>query len=115
MEKNMEWGEQGITLLFQYTESRRPKSETVSLLSSLLEKAVMFGWRWPITEKLTWTAAIFQEQKYFSLFYHTEIGWSLSDHWALSLAGDVFSGSKDSVIGTYDHNDRVLTKASFSF
>jgi hypothetical protein len=115
VEKNIEWGEQGITLLFQYTQSRRPQSETVSLLSSLLEKAAMFGWRWPVTEKWTWNTALFQEQKYYSLFLHSDVKYSLGDHWSVGAGGDIFSGSRDSVIGIYDHNSRVTSQISYLF
>ncbi len=115
IEKNVEWGSQNLTLLFQYTASHLPHTDSVSVASSLLERAIMVGWRWPLTEKLSWTSGFFQEQKYSSFFAHSEVAWSFSDHWSSQVAAEIFSGNEDSAIGLYKHDNRYTIRVIYAF
>lgn len=113
IEKNVQIFESDVTFLLQFVNSRRKDDGNLSLLSSLTEKSLMFGWRWPVTDELTWNAAFFQEQKKFSSFIHSDLTWSISDSWKQTFSVDVLSGSPESTLGTYDKNDRVGTTLSY--
>lgn len=115
IEKTIDWRDQGITLIAQFVGARRPQSESLSALSSLLEKAAMLGVRFPVRENLTWNAAFFQEQKNKSSFFHSDITWNLNDHWRTELAADILSGDPSSALGTYEANDRYGLRLVYGF
>lgn len=115
IEKNIEWGDQNITFIVQGIASHAPKSESVASFQSLLEKSAMVALRFPVKENWTWTTAYFREFKANSSFLHSEVGWNLAEHWKAELSADILLGTKNSVIGTYDQNDRGTFRLSFSF
>ncbi len=106
---------QMLTFILQGITSRRPKSEGLSLLSSLYEESYMLGIRYAPSEKWTWMQAIFQEQIYYSYFYHSDISWNFRDSWSLVLNANFFQGSPASHIGNFSKNDQVVLKTSYSF
>ena len=75
----------------------------------------MVGGRWPFAEKWTWTGAVFQEQKTYSSFVHSELSWGLSDNWRTDLAADIIMGSGDSALGLYEDNDRETLRLNYLF
>lgn len=116
IEKTFNWSRsQNITLLLQIAATQKSESENLSLISSLLERSVMFGWRWPFYEKATWTTAFFQEQRYFSSYFHNEISWAFSDRISIQMLMDFFTGSSQSVLGIYEDNDRYMLKLKYAF
>lgn len=115
IEKNIEWGEQSITVILQGIASHQPQSDSISSFSSLLEKSAMLALRFPFKEGWTWTSAFFQEFKTNGNFFHTELGWGFAEHWRTELSVDVLSGSPASTIGSYDQNDRGTFRMVYSF
>src|SRR5690606_11674319 len=100
-------GRQMVTLIIQAVASKRPDTAHLSMLSSLYKESYMLGTRWTIAENLVWTQALFQEQEAYSYFYHSNLNWGFKEAWSLEFNVDIFDGSADSVLGTYDRNDRV--------
>jgi hypothetical protein len=115
LEKTFYFGNQMLTLLGQFIDSRRPDSASVSLLTSLYQKSFMAGVRWAPSERWTLLLAHFQETQSWSSFSRIDVTWAFKDAWSLDLEGNIFEGTASSTIGTYDRNDSVYAHLKFSF
>jgi len=114
-ERTWSWRRSDITFIFQGVFSQRQQGQGLSMLSSLLEKAVMGGFRWAWNEKLVWFGAIFQEQKNKSFFVHQDWKWNHNDNWSSQLALDLFNGSEDSSLGVYKKNTQISYSLNYKF
>ncbi|MEK6554556.1 MAG: hypothetical protein AABZ31_04900 [Bdellovibrionota bacterium] len=115
LEKNIDFRRSTLTLLAQVIQSREAESDSLSLLSNLTKRSAGLGFRWPFAEKWTWLSAVFHEQITESAYIHNDLSWSFADSFAQAISIDIFTGKKDSSLGTYDRNDRVTLKTSYLF
>jgi hypothetical protein len=115
VERTFYFGNQMLTLMSQFIDSRRPDSAGVSLLTSLYQKSVMAGLRWAPSEKWTLLLAHFQETHFWSSFSRIDVTWNFRDNWSLDAEGNLFEGPEDSAIGTYDRNDSAYLHLKRSF
>lgn len=104
-----------ITFLVQAVASKRPDSTEVSLVSSLLDKSLMAGFRWPINDKLLWSVAAFQEQTGFSYYFKSDLKYLWTDNLHQFFTIDSLEGEKSSLLGAFSKNDRVSLKLTYLF
>jgi hypothetical protein len=115
IERPVAFGKQEVRFLLQGVLAERGKSEGLSMLASLLEKSLMFGWRWAFAENWLWTTALFQEQVSQSYFGHTGLTWKTSDRTKQEWTVDLLGGPSRSSLGPYERNDRVSFRSTFLF
>ena len=104
-----------LTFLLQAVASKRSESTEVSLVSSLLDKSLMAGFRWPINDQLLWSVAAFQEQTNFSYYIKSDLKYNWSETINQVLTVDSLEGSKSSLLGAFSKNDRVSLKVTYLF
>jgi hypothetical protein len=115
LEKTWSIRGQSLVSFIELIASKRPDSTSFSSVSSLTERSVALGFRWPFTENWTWTSGAFQEEKSKSAFVHSALAWNFRENWREELAGDLFLGPPDSTLGNYTHNDRIQEQITYSF
>lgn len=114
-ERTFYFGNQMVTLLGQFIDSRRPDIPGVSLLTSLYQKSYMTGLRWAPNERWTHLLAFFQETTTWSYFLRNEVSWTFIDTWNLTMELNIFEGPASSAIGTYDRSDSGYIHLKKSF
>ncbi len=115
LERTFYLGNQMVTLLGQFIDSKRPDVNGVTLLTSLFQKSYMTGIRYAPSERWTYLFALFQETTTWSKLIRNEITWSFKDTWSLSGEITLFEGPEESAIGTYDRNDSGYLRLKKSF
>lgn len=115
LEKHFTLGDEDLTLITEYAESKKPSSSGVSSFSSALQNVYLIGLRWPFKETWSMSAAIFQDYKTKANYAHGNLSKSWNDNWSSDLSVDLFSGGSESLLGVYDKNDQIGLKTNFAF
>lgn len=104
-----------ITFLAELIYTKRQESGNIASLSSLLEKAAMVGFRWPFKENWSWISAYYQEFRYQSSFFHTELSRSHTDHLKSTVVLDYIGGTQNSPLGSFNKNAQGTYRLTFSY
>lgn len=115
LEKSMEFFRKSLIVSVAYFEVKKNEINQLALLRSIFEKAYSISGRFEFSDDSTWQGAIVHDSVGKSQLVHLEWEYRLSGQLSFGLLGDQFSGSSDTLLGSYDQFDFYRTQLKWSF
>jgi hypothetical protein len=117
IEKPTSLGSTSLTIIAQtyYAKNKDPIDNLVSSSNRLFDKAVVLGVRWAYSDDKTFLFSSLYNYKDHSYYLHLNYDWKITDHLKWTIGGDLLEGDPDTLLGTYNKNDRVTMLFSYFF
>jgi hypothetical protein len=110
VEHTFQFGENALTAILQGSVVRKPEGGGLLSVSDIFDKAVLYGFRFPLGENWLFFVSGFNSTKDRSFFTKHEIGYRFNDHWRTDLGMEILDGPSTSLLGVFGKNDRgILT------
>ncbi len=109
------FGETGATFLIQtyYGDNEDARDNLISSSSRLFDRAALLGARVSFSTETTMTASFLLNYRDQSSYIHWQMDHKWNSRLKSSLILDILSGEGDTLLGTYDKNDRALLTLSY--
>lgn len=106
-----------LTVLLQGTLARHtePINNSTLSLSRLFDRALIFGLRFSVSEKLLSQASALYDTESKGALFHLDFSLAATDSLKLALAGDSLTGAASTPIGTYRKNNRIIASIKVAF
>ena len=117
VERPLPIGTRDLTLVLQATHVNHssPLTNSATSLDRIFDRALLLGMRYPASEKLTLLATGLWDLQFHEELGHLEASYHLTDAWTTALAGDALFGPKDTPLGSYHRNERLMLSFKNSF
>lgn len=109
------FGEVGTTFLIQtyYGENEDALDNLISSSSRLFDRSVLLGIRCSFSTETTLTSSFLYNYRDESSYGRLQFDHKWSTHWKSSLTLDALQGTANTLLGTYDKNDRAILTLSY--
>lgn len=104
-----------VTFILQGSTVEAPESTSLVSIQDLLDKSILLGMRWPISDFWTTQLSALRSGSDKSSFYTAQVTRTFATQWSGRLLFEVLEGPPQSVLGIYDKNDRVSLEIRRSF
>lgn len=115
IEKSFESSLGTITTLFDYVRQERQDENQISFLRSIMEKAITFGARVPLSEETTFYAGGLYDLVGSSTLLKASASHRLSNSWSMEGQVQFLEGPKDTLLGLYERHDSVQLRFQYSW
>lgn len=109
------FGETSATFLLQtyYGENKDALDNMISSSSRLFDRSVLMGARMAFSTETSFTASLLYDYRGKSFYGRAQADHKWTQRWKSSLTLDVLEGDPDTLLGTYDRNDRAVATLSY--
>lgn len=109
------FGETSATFLLQtyYGENKDAIDNMISSSSRLFDRSLLFGVRIAFSTETSLTSSILYDYRGQSVYGRIQGDHKWSQNWKSSLTVDILEGDRDTLLGTYDRNDRAVLVLSY--
>lgn len=116
-EKPINLGSTSLTLItqFYHAENKDPIDNLVSSSSRLFDSAGVIGARWGYSDDGAILLTSLYNFKDDSFYVHFDWGTRFWEKYRIGLAADMIEGASDTLLGTYNKNDRLIAQLSYFF
>lgn len=108
-------GSSSFTSVFQvyYGENRDPIDNLISSSGRLFDRSLIVGTRWSASTETNLLVSFLYDYQLQSYFFHGVFDHKFSEKFKGEISLDVIEGDANTLLGTYDKNDRVCLKLSY--
>ncbi len=105
------------TVLLQtyYGENKDALDNLMSSSTRLFDRSILLGLRVSFSTETNCTASFLYNYRDESSYARLQAETKWSEHWKSSLTVDALQGQSDTLLGTYDKNDRAILSLSYLF
>lgn len=115
LEIPVSFGETSATFLLQtyYGENKDALDNMISSSSRLFDRSVLLGARFALSTETSITGSLLYDYRGRSFYGRAQSDHKWSQNWKSTLTLDILEGDRDTLLGTYDRNDRAVITLSY--